>query len=341
MAGVSVQALFVYPVKSCRGVGLQRAVLMPQGLGLSLGPGGVPTALDRQWCVCDSDGLVQDIRCQPTMATIDVAIEGSEAPETATLVLRSSLDAGFPSLRVPVAEGAYAGNAEVRVRDRHRDLWFGRPLPGRCAGLQASEWVTRLLRKHNPAEADETFRLVRFEASRDERRVAESFRGKSPVAKVALPGDAAAFADCAGYHLLSEESLQDLTGRVPPGSGLERPVSYRRFRPNILVRGGAAYAEDAFLALRLGAARLRQLGPTARCVIPTTDVLSGVRDAHEEPRASLMKYRPLPFGDGVHGGPTLGVWLALDAGDAGTEIQVGELLQVETWKPPSEQVSKL
>ena len=57
-----VSALYIYPLKSCAGVGVGEAAVLAQGLGLEVrAPGGavVSKALDRQWCVCDDAGLVQ------------------------------------------------------------------------------------------------------------------------------------------------------------------------------------------------------------------------------------------------------------------------------------------
>ena len=56
-------------------------------------------------------------------------------------------------------------------------------------------------------------------------------RGKSVIAQRAEHADTTGFADCAPVHVLSRESLLDLSDRIPAdATDIERPVSFRRFR---------------------------------------------------------------------------------------------------------------
>jgi len=318
----SVEALYIYPVKSCGGVALDRAVVTAQGLGLWQKDSGLAVPLDRQWCICDEDGFVQDIRVQPKLATVTVELH----PES--FHLRLSEEAGGTSLILPLAEDWYRGteHPEVMVSDRHKSLWFGRPLKGRCAGAEAAAWITSFIHTHNKVARSDKFRIVRFISGTacaegvPQRLLTEAFKGKSDIAKRAEAKDTAAFADCAPYHLLSSGSLEDLSRRTAGDNSIESPVSVARFRPNIVVSGMAPYEEDDCWVLKIAGCQFRQLGPTGRCVIPTTDPKTGIRNQEEKPRATLMEYRPLPYGDGVHGGPTFGIWLAPD--DLGAEITV-------------------
>lgn len=54
-----VSALLLYPVKSCRRVPLQRALLTPEGL-----------AFDRAWVVVDAQGKIITQREQPRLALV-------------------------------------------------------------------------------------------------------------------------------------------------------------------------------------------------------------------------------------------------------------------------------
>ena len=99
-----------------------------------------------------------------------------------------------------------------------------------------------------------------------------------------------------------------------------------RFRPNIEVEcAKQAYDEDKWMTFNIGKASFRQLGPTGRCVIPTTSPMKGKRYDDEEPRATLMKYRPLPYGDGPHGGPILGIWMAPQA-NVEQDVTIGDVI---------------
>ena len=100
----------------------------------------------------------------------------------------------------------------------------------------------------------------------------------------------------------------------------------RRFRPNILIGGAIKpYDEDDWAQFTFGkSAGFRQLGLTGRCVIPTTSPVTGVRDDDEEPRNTMLDYRLLPYGTGVHGGPTLGIWVAPCTSDETKFVRVGD-----------------
>ncbi len=90
-----------------------------------------------------------------------------------------------------------------------------------------------------------------------------------------------------GYPVLlaSVESLADLNRRLP------MPIPMNRFRPNVVIEGVEAYAEDAMTAFRSGAVALRGVKHCTRCVNTTTDQFDGRRDAGSEPLKTLKTYR--------------------------------------------------
>ncbi len=91
------------------------------------------------------------------------------------------------------------------------------------------------------------------------------------------------FADGFPYLLLSQASLDDLNTR------LDTPVPMDRFRPNLVIAGGAAFQEDDWRSIRIGDLPFRLVKPCARCVIPTTDQRTGLRG--QEPIRTLARYR--------------------------------------------------
>jgi uncharacterized protein YcbX len=95
--------------------------------------------------------------------------------------------------------------------------------------------------------------------------------------------DHTGFAD--GYPILitSEEGLEDLNTR------LESPVPMNRFRPNIVVKGGAAYVEDTWNRIKVGDVELAVVKPNARCVVTTID--KDTLEKSKEPLKTLEKYR--------------------------------------------------
>ena len=91
------------------------------------------------------------------------------------------------------------------------------------------------------------------------------------------------FADGYPLLLISEESLADLNRR------LSRPVPMNRFRPNLVLAGAEAYAEDAWKKIEIGGMPLRVVKPCLRCAITTTDQVTTERG--REPLRTLATYR--------------------------------------------------
>lgn len=131
----------------------------------------------------------------------------------------------------------------------------------------------------------------------------------------ARAGDVVSFAD--GYPLLlaTRESLADLEARA--GIALEM----RRFRPNVVVEGAAAWAEDGWSRLRIGGVTLRAPKPCDRCVVTTIDPATGV--AGKEPLRTLATFRR------VESKVLFGVNLIPELGDHdAVEIAVGDSVEV-------------
>lgn len=96
-------------------------------------------------------------------------------------------------------------------------------------------------------------------------------------------GTHVSFVDAFPFLLLSSESLADLNARLPD------PVPMNRFRPNLVISGGSAFAEDGLESFRIGAITFRTAKPCARCVLTTIDQATGVRSL--EPLRTLATYR--------------------------------------------------
>lgn len=97
-------------------------------------------------------------------------------------------------------------------------------------------------------------------------------------------GDHTRFADGFPLLLLSEASLADLNSR------LELPVGMDRFRPNIVIHGCTAFAEDEWQKIEINGLPLRIVGGCPRCSVPTVDQTIGVL-CGPEPIHTLSKYR--------------------------------------------------
>ena len=133
-------------------------------------------------------------------------------------------------------------------------------------GDAVAEWLTRFLA--------EPLRLVRFDDAQD-RRVEQAYAVR--------PGDQVGFADAYPLLIANEASLADLNTR------LEEAIPMRRFRPNIVVTGADAYAEDTWGRIVVGGVPIALVKPCARCAVTTVNPDTGVKG--KEPLTTLAGYR--------------------------------------------------
>jgi len=105
--------------------------------------------------------------------------------------------------------------------------------------------------------------------------------------------DNTGFADGFPFLLISQASLQDLNSR------LEDPVPMNRFRPNIVVSGCEAYAEDSWRQIKIGSLVFDLVKPCSRCVITTINQDS--LEKSKEPLRTLASYRTSSSGGVMFG----------------------------------------
>jgi uncharacterized protein YcbX len=113
----------------------------------------------------------------------------------------------------------------------------------------------------------------------------------------AHPGDEVSFADAYPLLLVTRAAVDLLNTK------LERPVSVLRFRPNLVVDGAPAHAEDGWSRIRVGEVEFEVGKACVRCVFTTVDPECGERDADGQPLKTLIGYRRGP--DGVTFGRNL------------------------------------
>lgn len=99
----------------------------------------------------------------------------------------------------------------------------------------------------------------------------------------ARPTDHVGFADAYPLLVTTRASLEALNAR------LETPLPMDRFRPNLVLDGGAPFEEDLHAGLRVGAIRLRTPKRCARCVVTTID--QETAEAGKEPLRTLATFR--------------------------------------------------
>jgi uncharacterized protein len=180
----AVSALYVYPVKSCRGSAVPAAEVTARGF-----------EFDRRWMIVDEHGTFISQREVTELCLVDTALEGEASAPTAPAPTTISLSTPrHGSVLVPLA---YEAGEELRVR-----VWQHEGLGIRHA--EGSAWISQVLGR--PAS------LV-YMAERHERPV-------DP--KWALPGDRVSFADGFPLLVISEASLDELNARLDEPIGMRQ-----------------------------------------------------------------------------------------------------------------------
>ncbi|MFC3395812.1 YcbX family protein [Brenneria rubrifaciens] len=154
-----------------------------------------------------------------------------------------------------------------------------------------------------------------------QRQVQLRWVGREPSRRVKRhPEVPLSFADGYPFLLINEASFQALRQRCPAGIKIEQ------FRPNLVVTGAAAFAEDSWQTVRVGDVIFDVITPCSRCVLTTVSIEHGRKHPTSEPLATLKSFRTAENGD-VDFGQNL---IARNTGI----IRVGDTLEVLATKPP-------
>jgi uncharacterized protein YcbX len=208
---------------------------------------------DRRWMLVDDQGRVVTARERPHLVLV--------TPEfTADGLLVSA--PGIDPLRVCTPQGAALAEVEV----------FSSVVAARPAAAEAHAWFSMV--------AGAPVRLVYLD---DPTR-------RRPDPAYSRAEDRVSFADGYPVLLATEESLAALNDLIVAGSRTaQEPVSMTRFRPNLVVAGATAWAEDGWRMLRIGEARFRAVKGCSRCVLTTVDPETAATG--KEPLATLARHR--------------------------------------------------
>lgn len=212
---------------------------------------------DRRFMIVDLHEKCLTQRDHPKMATVWVEIDGGEVTFSAP----------------DVESISFAATPEV-LPTRKVQVWSS-IVDAHAVNDQIDQWLSDYL--------GSTVRLV-FMPDSAARRIDANY---------AMNNEVVSFAD--GYPLLivSLESLNDLNARIVGNGGVALPMN--RFRPNLVIGGCEAYAEDRLGEIVIGDAVFRAVKPCARCQVTTTDQAAGVVMG-PEPLRTLATYRDSPGG---------------------------------------------
>lgn len=105
------------------------------------------------------------------------------------------------------------------------------------AGEEAAQWFSRYILKD-----DFGLRLVFYHKTIPTREV----RTKNTIFETAIPDDTGALHDATSFMLINEGSVADLNSKI------KKSVTPLQFRPNVVVKGPQAFAEDSWKWVKIG-----------------------------------------------------------------------------------------
>ncbi|KAK7329374.1 hypothetical protein VNO77_23536 [Canavalia gladiata] len=227
-----VSAIFVYPIKSCRGISVSHAPLAPYGF-----------RWDRQWMVVNPQGRAYTQRIEPKLALVEVELppeaylENWEPTQDSYMVVKAP---GMQPLKICLRKQQNEVADGISLWEWSGSAWD--------EGAEASQWFSDFLRK--------PCRLVRFNTASEARPVDPDYaKGKQETL----------FTDGYQFLLASQESLDALN------EVLKEPIPINRFRPNILVEGCYPFSEDLWTEIKISRFSFFGVKLCWRCKMPTID----------------------------------------------------------------------
>jgi uncharacterized protein YcbX len=211
---------------------------------------------DRRFLVVDPDGRFITQRTVPRMALVSTSLSGG-------LLNLSAEGAGAISVSIPSAPSAPTLPVNV---------WSHVGLLAEDCGEEVAAWLGDVIQ--TPCRLVRAGAAFHRPVTRDEAR----------------PGDRFSFADGAPLLVTTTASLDDLNRRIVAAGGALVPMD--RFRPNIVLEGTEPFAEDHWTGLDIAGVRFRATGPCDRCIVTTTDQVTGQRG--KEPLKTLATFRRDP-----------------------------------------------
>ncbi|KAM0948704.1 putative molybdenum cofactor sulfurtransferase [Dioscorea sansibarensis] len=257
-----VTSIFVYPIKSCRGISVQQAPISSTGR----------FRWDRQWLVVNGKGRAYTQRVAPRLALVQVELpddafdEDWEPVGSSNLVIRAP---GMDILKIPLKRTSKVIDG-VSVWE-----WAGSAFD---EGDEASKWFSDFIGKPS--------RLVRFNTSSQTRYVDPKY----------AQGYKTMFSDGYPFLLISQGSLNALNEL------LDEPVPINRFQTKVCIRkricrdslpilvdGCEPFYEDLCKSVKLNKLSFNGVKLCSRCKVPTINQENGIGGV--EPTETLMRFR--------------------------------------------------
>ncbi|XP_068922094.1 mitochondrial amidoxime-reducing component 1-like isoform X1 [Petaurus breviceps papuanus] len=172
----TVAQLWIYPIKSCKGVPVNEAECTEMGLRSG-------HLRDRFWLIINENGNMVTARQEPRLVLISLTCEND------SLILSAAYT---QDLILPIK--APTTNAVLKCRVHGLDV------EGRDCGDEAAEWITSFLKT-------QPYRLIHFEPHmrpRSSKQIVDYFRSRDEVP----------YSSASPFLIISEASLADLNSRL-------------------------------------------------------------------------------------------------------------------------------
>lgn len=156
------------------------------------------------------------------------------------LLIQPSVSGSKLTLTLPDGPSVTVDVEELLNRETERAHVWQQPVDVVDAGDEAARLISSFI-----LGADVGLRLVFFPKEQPTRELRDHFKG---YRKYMQKSDSSAFADATGYMLINQASMDDLNARLGNGSAI-KPL---QFRPNFVVKGPEAFAEDKWTWVRIG-----------------------------------------------------------------------------------------
>ena len=347
----TVKSLWIYPIKSCRGVELEAGTVIGTGM-----------EYDRQFCFAQlsskfpvSAGTPQEEKAKhvwkfmtqrslPPMATIktEVWLPDPSSP-TYTKTHPNVHSGGVLVIRFPhiTTEDGIMGKVKdfLALASGHSErvvhipfnptqaqisenaysvddmeIWKDRPKSLTVASTEKDDaWIQELRSYLGITNHLALFRISKDHQPREVYRCAprKEELGYQP---------AVGFQDAYPLHMLNLASVRDVESKLQKGAP---PLSARNFRPNIVITGGGAYEEDSWKRITIGDFQYHVSCRTVRCLLPNVNPITGKRHG-SEPNRTLKAFRCIDAGDPKNACLGMQMVPALEYSD----IRVGDKIQV-------------
>ena len=255
-----ITELWVYPIKSCRGIPLQSAHLLSTGLDL-----------DRRWMFVDS-------KTRQFLTIRDIS---------ELTLIDTSIDSDKDELIISIRDK----KTRIIIPAHPTSGW----LKKNTQLVEAKIWRTETDAWEFPSKWTAPF------ASLLKREVSLLYKGPSAriLGRNAAPSRlgrvaSTCFADEFPLLMASAASMSALNQRLCD-RGLES-LSIERFRPNVVVKGTEAWAEDTWKTIEIGGTlTMDVVSRCGRCTVPNVNPNTAVRDK-KEPFDTLMTFRRVDEG---------------------------------------------